>query len=69
MGEVRVEKSTLRVRELRKRAGMTQKALADATGLCQSAISRIERGQRDVSLATLSAIARALGVPVKSLLD
>jgi XRE family aerobic/anaerobic benzoate catabolism transcriptional regulator len=60
--------NVLRVRELRKRAGLSQKALAAAAGVCQSAISRIERGQRNASLTKLAAIARALRVPVKRLL-
>lgn len=60
--------NVLRVRELRKRAGLSQQALAAAAGVDQSAISRIERGQRDVSLTTLAAIARALRVPMKRLL-
>jgi transcriptional regulator with XRE-family HTH domain len=61
--------TVLRVRELRKRAGLSQRALAEAAGIDQSAISRIERGQRDVSLNRLDAIARALRVPVAKLLD
>jgi transcriptional regulator with XRE-family HTH domain len=59
--------TVLRVKEFRKRAGLSQKDLAAAAGIDQSAISRIERGQRDVSLNRLGAIAKVLGVPVTRL--
>ena len=45
----------------RKDQNMTQMELAERTGLRQSNISRIEKGQALPSIATLSKIAQGLG--------
>lgn len=45
----------------RKQAGMTQAQLAEATGLKQEAVSRIERGTSVPSLKTLQRLCRGLG--------
>ena len=45
----------------RMAAGMTQKDLAEKSGIRQSNISRIENGSCVPTLTTLRAIARALG--------
>jgi transcriptional regulator with XRE-family HTH domain len=55
------------VRDLRKRFGMTQTALADQMGCPQPNIARIERGERSLNSATIDAWADSLGVPVASL--
>jgi DNA-binding XRE family transcriptional regulator len=44
---------------------LTQKQLASLSSISQSAISRIERGQADLSMATLAALTRALEVDVR----
>ena len=44
-------------------------ALANAVGLHPTYISGIERGQRNVSLVNIRALAAALRVPVGSLFD
>ncbi len=44
---------------MRKRAGLTQRVLAERVGTTQSAIARLERGIGDPTLARLSAIAAA----------
>ena len=59
----------MNIREARKRAGLTQAALAERIGLDQSGVSRIERGERPVTVDVLVAIARALGVPPAALLE
>ena len=46
----------------RARVGMTQKQLADATGIYQADISKIERGLANPSLATLKRLADGLGL-------
>jgi transcriptional regulator with XRE-family HTH domain len=57
-----------RVRHLRKARGWDQLALALASGLANaSSISKIEKGQVDVPLSTLLAIASALEVPMSQL--
>lgn len=50
------------IKDARRRAGMSQQALGEKVGLDQSGISRIERGQRPVTVGMLKAIAKALGV-------
>jgi DNA-binding XRE family transcriptional regulator len=49
------------VRDARLAKKMTQKKLAQKTGMPQSAIARIESGRKGLSLATLSRVAAALG--------
>ncbi|MBY9073435.1 helix-turn-helix domain-containing protein [Nocardioides sp. WL0053] len=58
-----------RLRTLRKESGLSQMALANAVGLHPTYISEIERGQRNVSLVNIRALAAALRVPVGSLFD
>ena len=48
--------------DARKAAGMTQKALADKTGIRQSDISKYERGRGNPSLKTLERLANGLGM-------
>jgi len=43
-------------------AGMTQRHLADASGIDQAEISRIERGQANPTAQTLQALGAPLGV-------
>lgn len=50
--------------EARLEAGMTQKQLSEKTGINQSNLSRIERGNGNPSVATLGRIAAALGKKV-----
>jgi transcriptional regulator with XRE-family HTH domain len=58
-----------RIRAARAAAGLTLKALAQATGLSQPFLSRLERGQVSASIANLLEIARALGLSVAALLE
>lgn len=51
-----------RVRALRKKAGMTQEALAHASGLHWTYVSQIERGTRNLSLKNILRLAEGLGV-------
>ena len=50
-----------KVSEAREKAGLTQKELAAMTGLTQSNISNIEKGNNIPTLATLNKIANATG--------
>jgi transcriptional regulator with XRE-family HTH domain len=47
--------------DLRKAAGLTQRQLAAKSGVQQADISRIEAGDANPTLATIAAIAYALG--------
>lgn len=59
-----------KVKALRKARGWTQMELARASGVSQSALSRIERGDSDGSYAsTLRALARAFGCAEGDLSD
>src|SRR4051794_35126977 len=49
----------------RRALRLTQKQLADRTGIDQAEISRIERGQANPTTATLGTLTRALGVDVR----
>lgn len=49
-----------KIREMRKAAGLTQRALAERVGLTRQTIIEIEKG-RDPLLSNLEAIARACG--------
>ena len=50
------------LKEARLRKGLTQLALSEKVGLPQSHISNIERGEVDIKISSLIAIARALGL-------
>lgn len=57
-----------RLRELRKRAGLTQEGLAESMGWSgQSQVSNYENGRGDPSFSELPALASALGVGVPEL--
>ena len=56
-----------RIRELRKRKGLTQAVLAEMSGLEPSNISHIERAATKLSLPTLVSIANALQVTLDEL--
>ena len=49
----------LALRRARRRAGLTQRALATATGVAQPTIARIERGSEDPRLSTLTRLLAA----------
>jgi ribosome-binding protein aMBF1 (putative translation factor) len=53
----------------RKRAGLTQKRLADRLGVPQSQISRMERNPDRTTVRTMKRIAAALGVDATALLS
>ncbi len=52
------------IRRIRKERGLTQRGLADASGVDQATISLVESGKRRPHLETLDSLADALGVEV-----
>lgn len=55
------------LRRLRIRAGLSLRELAALAGVTHVTVSRIETGQREGSLETLSALAVALGVTAEDI--
>ncbi|MEV6821290.1 helix-turn-helix transcriptional regulator [Nocardiopsis dassonvillei] len=56
-----------RIRELREAKGLSQEKLADLAGVHRTYMSSVERGQRNVGLDNIVAIAEALDVPIARL--
>lgn len=53
----------LRVRSIREGKGLSQEQLAELAGLHRTYVSSLERGQRNVGVDNILALASALGVP------
>jgi transcriptional regulator with XRE-family HTH domain len=56
------------VRRLRERRGYSQEELAERAGLHRTYVGSVERGERNISLENIVAIARALDVSPADLL-
>jgi transcriptional regulator with XRE-family HTH domain len=56
-----------RVRELRKKRGLSQERLGLEAGLDRSYMGGVERGERNVSLVNVEKIAKALRVKLQLL--
>jgi transcriptional regulator with XRE-family HTH domain len=54
-----------RLRAFRLKAGLSQEELADRSGLHRTYVSSVERGQRNISLATIHSLADALGIDAR----
>ncbi|MFT4051039.1 MAG: helix-turn-helix domain-containing protein [Microbacterium sp.] len=59
----------VRLRELRRQQGLSARAVAAAVGISPSAVSQIERGVLQPSIARLIAITDALGVPLAEVFE
>ncbi len=57
-----------RLRAARTQRQLTQQALASRLGISREAISRYESGERDMHIATLIDLSRALGCPLAELI-
>lgn len=58
-----------RIRRIREHAGLSQTDLGNKLGISYQQIQKYERGVNRLSVESLMRMARALGVPVASLLD
>jgi transcriptional regulator with XRE-family HTH domain len=56
------------LRKFRTNAGISQEKLADMAGMNRSYVGDVERGQRNISLANMDQLARALGKPLSELM-
>lgn len=63
-----LERFGARVRELRKVRGYSQESFAAACGLDRTYVGGIERGERNVALRNIEAIAQTLGMTLAELL-
>ena len=52
------------IRSLRQKAGYSQESLAELSGLHRTYVGAVERGERNVSLLNIVALARALDISV-----
>jgi len=59
----------LNIRAERKRAGITQEALAHRCDMHPVEVGRAERGTRDLRISTIAKLARGLKIPAGRLLD
>jgi transcriptional regulator with XRE-family HTH domain len=55
-----------RLRELRERAGLTQRQLAERAGMHRQGVAKLELGEREPSWSTLLALAGGLGVDLNA---
>lgn len=58
-----------RIEELRKKAGYTQNALAERSGLSQSHVRRVELGQSRITVDHLQMICDTLGISLRDFFD
>ncbi len=63
-----LERFGLRIRELRRQQGYTQESFAAACELDRTYIGGIERGERNVALRNIEAMADALGITLAELM-
>ena len=64
---IRADRLAERVAAARRRAGLTQAELAEASGVTDETISRIERGRYEPAVSTLFRLAEALDVSLDQL--
>ena len=57
------------VRRRRMELNLTQKKLAERSGITQAHISRLENGEYNTSSVTICKLAKALNIPVAKLLE
>jgi transcriptional regulator with XRE-family HTH domain len=63
------ERFASNLRRLREEGGFSQERLAAVCNLHRTAVSLLERSERNPRLDTLVALSRGLGVPLCDLLD
>ena len=59
----------MNLREIRILAGLTQKELAERSGVSQTMISAVERGEAQITLIKAKMITNVLGCRLEDLID
>ncbi|MEE1609704.1 helix-turn-helix domain-containing protein [Microvirga sp. CF3016] len=65
----RQERIRALLKAARKKAGLTQDELAERIGAYKTFVSKYERGERQVDVVEFIALAEALGLDPKALID
>jgi transcriptional regulator with XRE-family HTH domain len=58
-----------KVREERKKLGLSQEALAEKAGVHRTYIGMIERGEKNITLANIQNVSKALKVKISKLTE
>ena len=64
-----IESLGMRIRELRKKKGLTQDNIAEKAGITGKYMGMLERGEVNVSVRVLESLANELGVTIPDLFD
>jgi len=59
------EKFSKRIKEIRLKKKITQEQLSELSGLDRTFVSHIEGGKRNVSIETLDALCKGLGITAR----
>lgn len=54
----------VKIRELREKKDLSQEEFAEVCGLHRTYIGSVERGERNLTLASIETIAKALGISI-----
>ena len=63
------EKIGLRIKDLRKQAGLSQEGLAFKAGIDRTYVNSVENGKRNVSIVNINKIAKALNITLSNLFN
>lgn len=58
-----------KLKEFRKKKGLSQEELGFKSSLHRTYISEVERGRRNISIVNIARIAKALGMRIKDFFD
>jgi DNA-binding helix-turn-helix protein len=64
-----LQKFGLHLASIRQSKGLSQEQLAETSGLHRTYISSLERGKRNPTIVTLSALSNALNISLSELID
>ena len=63
------EQIGLRIKELRKKEGISQQELSFRSDLDRTYITQVENGKRNISIVNIGKIANALNISIKELFN